>query len=173
MRKLFYVIMIGVLAICLATFEAKAESILPAGTFELQLGGHMDFNNPNGDTDFTIKPALGYFVWDCIELGGFTAWDYDGSKNGFGLGAFGEFNLDLEYYFVPYVGFKVGYFFGNLYIDNYILTEYTIGAKYFISESVAPFIELYYDLASEDAFVEDYEPKNYDLGLNLGIRCFF
>jgi hypothetical protein len=173
MKRFIYLYLMMMLGIVGIAGKLNAESILPAGTFDLQLGGHMDFDNANGDTDFTIKPALGYFVWDCIELGGFCAWDYDGSDHGFGFGAFGEYNFDLGYYFVPYLGFKAGFFFGNLYEDNFLLTEYTAGVKYFISDSVAPFIEIYYDLASEDAFMEDNELENHDFGINIGVRCFF
>ncbi|MFA7158686.1 MAG: hypothetical protein WC299_05230 [Kiritimatiellia bacterium] len=142
-------------------------------TLELRLGGNLDFNNPNGNFDFLLDTGLGYFVLDNIEAGGLLTWGYNGSKFGYGVGGFGEFNIDLDMIMMPYVGMKLQYFFGDFYIKNFVNVEFTGGAKFFLSEQVAIYTELYYDLASEDAYINDNEAKNYDVGLKLGVRCYF
>lgn len=142
-------------------------------TLEVRLGGNMDFDNPNGKFDFLFDTGLGYFVLDDIEAGGLVTWGYDGSHFGYGVGGFGEFNLDLDIFMMPYVGLKLQYFFGDFYIKNFINVEFTGGAKFFLSEAVAIYTELYYDLASEDAYINDSEAKNYDVGAKMGVRCYF
>lgn len=142
-------------------------------SLELRLGGNLDFDNPNGKTDFLIDTGLGYFVLDDIEIGGLAAWAYNGSKFGYGVGGFTELNLDLDVFIMPYVGLKVQYFFGDFYIKNFVNIEFTGGTKFFLSEDVAIFTELYYDLASEDAYVNGEEAKNYDVGIKAGVRCYF
>ncbi|MDO9541626.1 MAG: hypothetical protein Q7J98_04825 [Kiritimatiellia bacterium] len=142
-------------------------------TLELRLGGNIDFDNPNGKLDFLLDTGLGYFVLDNIEAGGLVAWGYNGSEFGYGIGGFGEFNLDLDSFVMPYVGLKLQYFFGDFYVKNFLNVEFTGGSKFFLSEEVAIFTELYYDLASEDAYINDDEAKNYDVGMKLGVRCYF
>jgi len=142
-------------------------------TLELRLGGNIDFDNPNGKFDFLFDTGLGYFVLDDIEAGGLVTWGYDGSQFGYGVGAFSEFNLDLDNIMMPYLGLKIQYFFGDFYVSNFINVEFTGGAKFFLSEEVAIYSELYYDLASEDAYINDDEAKNYDVGIKMGVRCYF
>ncbi len=142
-------------------------------TLELRLGGNIDFDNPNGKFDFLFDTGLGYFVLDNIEAGGLVTWGYDGSQFGYGVGGFSEFNLDLDNIMMPYLGLKIQYFFGDFYVSNFINVEFTGGAKFFLSEEVAIYSELYYDLASEDAYINDDEAKNYDVGIKMGVRCYF
>lgn len=142
-------------------------------TLELRLGGNIDFNNPNGKFDFLLDTGLGYFVLDNIEAGGLVTWGYSGSQFGYGVGGFTEFNLDLDIFMMPYAGLKLQYFFGDFYIKNFINVEFTGGLKFFLSEEVAIYTELYYDLASEDAYINNNEAKNYDVGMKMGIRAYF
>lgn len=142
-------------------------------TLELRLGGNVDFDNPSGKFDFLIDTGLGYFVLDNIEFGGLATWGYNGSDFGYGIGGFGEFNLDLDVFIMPYIGMKLQYFFGDFYVKNFINVEFDGGLKFFLSEDVAIYTELFYDLASESAYVNDNEAKNYDIGMKMGIRAYF
>lgn len=142
-------------------------------TLELRLGGNMDFNNPSGKFDFLFDTGLGYFVVDNIEAGGLATWGYNGSKFGYGIGGFGEFNFDFDVFIMPYVGMKVQYFFGGFYAKNFINVEFTAGPKFFLSEYVAIYTELFYDLASENAYINDNEAKSYDVGMKTGLRAYF
>ncbi len=142
-------------------------------TLELRLGGNIDFDNPNGKLDFLLDTGLGYFVVDNIEAGGLVTWGYNGSEFGYGVGGFSEFNLDLDSFAMPYVGLKLQYFFGDFYVKNFINVEFTGGTKFFLSEAVAIYTELYYDLASEDAYISNDNAKSYDVGLKFGVRSYF
>ena len=164
-----------IIPVILGLFIAAGALATPIqqDTLELRLGGNMDFDNPNGKFDFLFDTGLGYFVLDDIEAGGLITWGYSGSEFGYGVGGFTEFNLDLDTFMMPYVGLKLQYFFGDFYIKNFINVEFTGGAKFFLSETVAIYTELYYDLASESAYINGSEAKNYDVGLKMGVRCYF
>jgi len=170
MKKL---VLIAMMAAAVTSFGAT----LPADTLELRLGGQMDFNNPQGKVDWVVESGLGYFVFDNIEFGGIVDWGYDGNDMGLGLGAFGEANLDLDSFIMPYFAMRLEYCFGQFYRNtsehNYIVWEPAIGSKFFLSESVAVYLELYFDLASEKAYVQGDDAKNNDIGLKTGVRCYF
>ncbi len=167
MRKI-----IPALAVIFLAASAFATPIVQ-DTLELRLGGNVDFDNPNGECDFLFDTGLGYFVVDDIEGGGLVTWAYDGSNFGYGVGGFGEFNLDMDVFIMPYVGLKLQYFFGDFYVENFVNVEFTGGLKFFLSESVAIYSELYYDLASEDTYVNDSEAESYDVGMKFGVRAYF
>jgi len=166
----------------IAMMAAAATSFgatIPMDALELRLGGQMDFSNPQGKADWRVESGLGYFMYDNIELGGIVDWGYDGYDMGLGLGVFGEANLDLDSFIMPYVSmrleyvFKLGQYYSNTSEHNYILWEPAVGSKFFLSESVAIYLELYFDLASEKAFVQGEDAQNIDLGLKTGVRCYF
>ncbi|MDD5679414.1 MAG: hypothetical protein PHW60_15710, partial [Kiritimatiellae bacterium] len=84
---------------------------------------------------------------------------------------------DLNSFIMPYLAMRLEYCFGPYYRNtsehDYILWEPAIGSKFFLSESVAIYLELYFDLASEKAFVQGTDSKNNDIGLKTGVRCYF
>ena len=167
--------LIAMLAAAATSFGAT----IPMDTLELRLGGQMDFSNPQGKVDWLVESGLGYFVCDNIEFGGIVDWGYNGYDMGLGLGGFGEANLDLDSFIMPYLSmrleyvFKLGQYYSNTSNHNYILWEPAVGTKFFLSESVAIYLELYFDLASEKAFVQGTDAQNIDLGLKTGVRCYF
>ena len=169
--------LIAMMAAAVTSFGAT----IPMDTLELRLGGQMDFNNPQGKVDWLIESGLGYFVLDDIEVGPILDWGYGGNGNdmGLGLGVFGEADLDLDLV-MPYFAMRLQYCFGQNYRNtsenndelNYVLLEPAVGLKFFLSESVAIYSELYFDLASEKAFVQGDDATNIDLGLKFGLRCY-
>jgi hypothetical protein len=142
-------------------------------TLELRLGGNIDFDNPSGKFDFLIDSGLGYFVLDDIEFGGLVTWGYNGNDFGYGIGGFGEYNFDFDVFIMPYIGMKLQYFFGDFYVKNFINVQFDAGLKFFLSEAVAIYTEFFYDLASENAYINGNEAKSYDVGMNMGIRAYF
>lgn len=167
MRKI-----IPVLAALFMAASAFATPIVQ-DSLELRLGGNLDFDNPNGKFDFLFDTGLGYFPMDNIEVGGLATWGYNGSKFGYGIGGFTEYNFDFDVFIMPYIGMKLQYFFGDFYVKNFLNVEFTGGLKFFVSETVAIYSELYYDLASEDAYINGNEAKNYDIGMKFGVRAYF
>lgn len=145
-------------ALLMATALAGAAATLPMETWELRLGGAVDFDNPQGKADGLLEAGAGYFIQDNIEVGGLAEWRYDGTDMGGGLGAFGEFNLDLDSFVMPYAGLRLIGRFGDYYQTvaggAYLLVEPAAGLKFFLSENVALYAELVADYASRDAFVK-------------------
>jgi len=168
-----FVALIAMMTAAVTSFGAT----LPYDTWELRLGGKMDFNNPQGKVDWLLESSLGYFVFDNIEFGGIVDWGFDGNDMGLGLGGFGEANLDLDSIVMPYFAMRLQYCFGQYYRNfaehNYLLWEPALGLKFFLSESVAIYSELYFDLATEKAFSDGDDSKNNDIGLKAGVRCYF
>jgi len=164
-----------ILAAFAGMFLAAAAMATPIqqDTLELRLGGNVDFDNPSGKFDFLVDTGLGYFVLDDIEFGGLATWGYNGNDFGYGIGGFGEFNLDLDVFIMPYIGMKLQYFFGDFYVKNFVNVQFDGGLKFFLSEAVAIYTELFYDLASENAYINNNEAKSYDVGMNMGIRAYF
>ena len=165
--------LIAMMAAAVTSFGAT----LPIDTLELRLGGQMNFSNPQGNADWRVESGLGYFVFDNIEIGPIVDWSFDGRDMGLGFGGFGEVNLDLDSFIMPYFSMRLEYCFGQFYRNtsehNYVLWEPAVGLKFFLSESVAIYSELYFDLASEKAFAQGDDAKNNDLGLKAGVRCYF
>ena len=167
--------LIAMMAAAVTSFGAT----LPMDTMELRLGGQMNFSNPQGKADWRVEGGLGYFVFDNIEFGGIMDWGYDGYDMGLGAGGFGEANLDLDSFIMPYFSmrleyvFKLGQYYSSISDHNYVLWEPAVGTKFFISESVAIYLELYFDLASEKAFVLGEDAQNTDIGLKTGVSCYF
>lgn len=170
---------IGLMAMLLAVASPMVigAATLPMDTLELRLGGQFRFSNAQGKADWLLESGLGYFLFDNIELGPIVDFAYDGDDPGLGLGAFGEANLDLDAEVMPYVGVRLQYNFGGYYRSiaehNYILSEYTGGLKFFLSPTVAIYTELYFDVATQEAYIRDGEAKNTDAGLKAGVRAYF
>ncbi|MBI2442183.1 MAG: hypothetical protein HYV35_12535 [Lentisphaerae bacterium] len=167
---------IVVLALLAAAMTGYASTI-PQDTWELQLGGQLRFDNAQGKSDWLLESGLGYFLFDNIEFGYLADFGYDGDEPGLGLGGFAEANLDLDLFVVPYAALRLQYNFGGYYRSvaehNYILSEYAGGLKFFLSPVVAVYTELYFDVASEEAFLRNEEAKNTDAGLKVGLRAYF
>lgn len=182
----------ALLSLGLAAF-AVAEPI-PAGTLELGINGGLnnmvttngqmvgngninnsmlDFSSPDGDVEFYVDVSLGYFAMDNIAFGGLASVGYNGSDGGYGIGPFGEVTFDLDSFVAPYVAGRIKYHFGDFYPDNFLLVEGGAGLKFFLSESVAISSEVFYDLTSEDVFVNDGNSENTNTGLKLGVRAYF
>ncbi len=166
-------------AIVLAMLVAAARAwsaTLPMDTWELRLGGAVDFDNPQDKLDWLIEAGAGYLIRDNLEVGGLADWRYDGTDMGAGLGLFGEYNLDLDSFVMPYVGLGLRYRFGDYYRhvagSSYLVAQPAVGLKFFLSESVAVYTELVCEWATEEAFVQGGESKRHSIGLKTGLRCF-
>ena len=64
-------------------------------------------------------------------------------------------------------------FFGDGYIDDYFEGKGSAGVKVFLSDAVAVSLEAFYKYASEEIFVNNGDWDKDDVGLSLGVRCFF
>ncbi len=161
------------LAMLLAA-AAGFGAVIEKETLELGLQGNLDFDSPDGDVEFNIYPALGYFFMDNIQAGGMLGMLYDGRDMGYRIGAFGEINFDTYNAVMPFLALRLMFDFGSHYDKNYLLVDSAAGLKFFLSPTLAISTEIFYDLASEDAFAdEDEGGRNNDAGLRLGLRHYF
>jgi len=164
-------------AILLTAGAAAYGATLPMETLELRLGGKMDFSDADGHTDFLVESGLGYFILDNIALGGLVDLGYDGRHLGLGLGGYGEYNVDVNSYLMPYGALRAQLCTGGYYRQvadhNFLLVEPAAGMKFFVSENLAIFTELYLAVATEKAWLDNDSPKRHDTGLKAGLRCYF
>lgn len=166
----------SVILAMLAAAGTAWGATLPMDTWELRLGGAVDFDNPQDKLDWLIEGGAGYLVRDNIEVGGLADWRYDGTDMGAGLGVFGELNLELDSFVMPYAGLGLRYRFGDYYRhaagSSYAVLQPALGLKFFLSESVAVYTELVFEWASEEAFVQGDESKRHSIGMKTGLRCY-
>ncbi len=149
-------------------------AVIEKDTLELGLQGNLDFDSPDGDVEFMVYPTLGYFFMDNIQAGGMLGMLYDGRDMGYRIGTFGEINFDTYNAVMPFLAARVMFDFGSHYDKNYLLLDTAAGLKFFLSQTLAISTEIFYDLASEDAFADDEEGgRNNDAGLRLGLRHYF
>ncbi|MGI6087179.1 MAG: hypothetical protein ACOYCD_04415 [Kiritimatiellia bacterium] len=168
MKKLIFSAM---LSVAVAGFAAVIEK----GNLELGLQGNMDFSSPDGDVEFNIYPSLGYFLSDNIQAGGILGMVYDGSDMGYRIGGFGEVNFDTYNAIMPFLALRLMLDFGSYYAKSYVLVDSAAGLKFFLSQKLVIAMEIFYDLASEDAAFpgEEGSGSSNDSGLRLGLRHYF
>jgi len=169
--------LIAVLAVLALAVTGQAANI-DAGTYELELGGGIDFDGPSG-TQFDLNAGMGYFVADYIEVGVRIALSDNDDVGSYGLGVFGEYNFDLGTQLVPFVGADVSWFnvdvegeFVDESEDAGVLGVYG-GVKYFLTEDVALYAQAEAELASEDIYLEDDDVENTNFLITWGIRYHF
>ena len=148
-------------------------AMIEAESLELRLKGGMDFDNSKGEVETSVDIGLGYFIFDDIEVGGLISFGFTESDAGFGLGGFSEFLFDLNCSVAPYVGIALQYKFGDYYSDHFLLLDLSGGLKFFITDSLAISTELFYDLASEDIYINNEEAADDDSGIRIGLSYYF
>ena len=140
---------------------------------ELRVQGRLDFDNPGGYVETDINLGLGYFIMDDLQLGGLLAFVNEGSDAGFGLGVYSEMLFDLNYAAAPFVGGSLQFRFGEYYPDNHLMIEFNGGLKVFLTEYLAVSGMIFFDIATDDVFINNKEAQNHDAGMRLGLNVYF
>ncbi len=148
-------------------------AVIQEDTMEIGLNGKLDFENSNGKVEALTQLSLGYFILNDIQLGGLALLACEGGDLGWGLGPYGEVTFDLDTAIAPYIALRLMANFGEYFMSDHLLVEGAGGLKFFLSESVALALELYYDLASKDIFNNNSRWQSYDFGMNCGVRAYF
>ncbi|MBN1669599.1 MAG: outer membrane beta-barrel protein [Kiritimatiellae bacterium] len=175
---------LGMLAAVFGLTLACHGAMVEEGTYELLLESSFDFENWKGEPEFKATAGLGYFMRPDVEVGGFVKYEDVEFDSLWGVGAFGEYNIDFGLVLLPYLGASVAYLDGDDYDDEYFLLTLSAGIKYFIARNVAVAASLNYELATEDVYQTDGnwvnqtedmggEYTDSDLNVRLGLRCFF
>jgi hypothetical protein len=148
-------------------------AMLDAGTLDLQLSAGMDFDNPEGDVEFSGGTALGYFIYEDVEVGGLMRMGFTESDFGMAIGPFAEALIDCNYAIAPYIGGGIAYVFGDYYGKNCIVCDLYGGLKFFLTEYLAVFSEVFYEIASTDRYINNQKKENNDMGIRMGISHYF
>lgn len=151
-------------------------TVIPEGTQEIGLSGSFVADTAAG-TDSSLTILYGRYVMDQFVVGG--AFDLQDNDLGttYGLGAYTEYNFDVQSAWTPYLGVKVFWAGVDIDLDTAdsdaaVLTPYG-GVKYFVNDSVALFGQFDYDLASADIYIDDnLDVSSTNYGIELGIRIY-
>lgn len=177
MRKTTLVLVILACFFVVSVANAKQPALLKGG-WELGLGGSVDLEGPGGLT-INSNVLLGYFLMDCLEVGGKVMYDYaEGNPHNtslYGGGIFAEYNIDFDSKFVPFVGASIDYVKhddGVVNKDSFAIGGIG-GVKYFVTNDWAISANLYYDWASEKIYNNKGKIEDNDYGLTVGIRTYF
>ena len=171
MRKFLVIALIAAIAV------TTHGMFLEEGTSEVSLSGLMDFESANG-TLIDLNLFYGYFVMDYVAVGLAGSYYDDDAAQIWAVGPKAEYNFDIGYTVVPYVG-------GALKLAS---TEYKDmdkddtagvigvegGVKFFINEYAAISAALVGEAATADIYpAKDGDTGNTDTRVELGLRIYF
>jgi hypothetical protein len=171
MRKILVIALIALIA---ATTQGM---FLEEGTSEVSVSGLLDFESANG-TLIDLNLFYGYFFVDYLEIGLAGSYLDDDAVQVWALGPKAEYNFDIGYSVVPFVG-------GSLLLaatefkdadknDTAGIAGLEAGAKFFITEYAAISVSLVGEMATDDIYpVKDGKSDNTDIRAELGMRIFF
>lgn len=171
MRKILVIALIAAIA---ATTHGM---FLEEGTSEVSVSGLLDFESANG-TAIDLNLFYGYFFMDYLEIGLAGSYYDDDAAQIWALGPKAEYNFDIGYSVVPYVG-------GSLQLaateykeadknDTAGIVGIEGGAKFFITEYAAISAALVGEAATADVYpAKDGEAESTDIRVELGMRIFF
>lgn len=137
------------------------------GVYEARIEPIADFVDVGGDMGLPIHGTFGYYLSQNIQLGGsvlFTKKEsasYWGKGNVWGLGIYGEFNVDWDFVLYPYVG--VGAMLlddSNNYRDPALQLTVSPGVKVFLTDYVSLSVQADWNAATEELY--DFE-RDYSL----------
>ena len=162
-------------------------------TSELGVSGLLDFDTSDGSL-MDLGLFYGYYVADYVEVGPTLSFRNDDSRTEWTVGVQSEYDLDLGTEFVPFFGLGLEYadvddddvpssavaetvdgeeLPNNSISQSAIIIAGRVGAKYFITESVALSGQFEFDWASDDIYSDENGTENTNAKIELGLRFFF
>jgi hypothetical protein len=166
-----------IVALILTLAAASHAMYFTEGTSELSVSGLLDFESENGAlTDLHL--FYGYFVMDYLEAGLAGSFMNGDAVRMWALGPKAEYNFDLGYSAVPFVGGSLRFAASKLKegekSDNAVIAGAEAGAKFFITEYAAISAALVGEIATDDIYLaSENEKESTDLRFELGMRIFF
>ena len=165
MKKLMIVLLISA-AVLPAFGEAMDE-----GAYETRLGVLYNFADDNDNKNTAIQGALGYYFWNDIQMGAFVSFDKKGGETEsfwgvddvWGLGVFGEYNVQMDSAIVPFLGVSAGLLDGDQAGDTVYVIDLSSGVKCFVTDTIAIAIQLNLEWASDDIYNVDRDPDTNDI----------
>jgi hypothetical protein len=162
----------------IAAVAATAHGMfLEEGTSEVSVSGQLNFDTANG-TLTDVNLFYGYFLMDYFELGPVATYINDDAVQTWALGPKAEYNFDVGYTAVPFVGCSLliasTEFKAADESDTAGVAGVEGGVKFFISEYAAISVALVGEIATEHIYsAKNGETDNTDARIDLGMRLFF
>ncbi|MGH8196047.1 MAG: outer membrane beta-barrel protein [Woeseiaceae bacterium] len=168
-------------ALALPADGTGAEPMIREGHHEVSLHISPDLEGPIGDTIF-FQAGYGVFLRDGIVVRAMLSHavledvagedtDYRSSEAGIA----GEYHFDLGGNLVPYLGLGLGWHrsqFADL-DESALVYGPRFGMKYFVADNAALDLEITYEFAAADVFINDFEAEDTDLSSAVGFRILF
>jgi hypothetical protein len=161
-------------AVVLAANAAWAVNpMLNKGVRELGVSGSMD--NDGDDFGMQLSGKFGYFIMDCVELGGAASAAFRGDEQRMlGGGAFGQYNFDTGTQLVPFAGAGVSLNWQDLKYggnDLYLAASIESGGKFFLVDYAAIWTSLELLAATQEVYNKGDDV--FDWRINLGTSWYF
>lgn len=165
-----------IVILSLATIIGGYAQMLSQGTKEIEIEGSFDYKSPAGTQIWTAL-GFGYYVIDNFELMGVGYFSYDDYTIGIHPAIGAEYNFNLGYKLVPFVGVDLGWGIWDYKeaedIDGFVY-GFEAGLKYFIFENFALSVSADYDLSTADLWMEKGgNMVDTNWGVRWGLRYFF
>lgn len=156
----------------IVTAASSHAAALALGTKELRLNGAADFD----PSAVALRLGYGYFIADYIEVGGLVQFVDQKNYTSIGVGGFIEYNLETESAFIPYGGLQIGLTQADIgkSSDTALDLGLYLGAKYFVTESLAINGRFLLGVATDDVYLgDDSKGDNTDIVFDLGLNYYF
>lgn len=162
--------------VSLALSISGYAQLLSQGTMELDITGNFD---PKGSAGSQIWAGLGcgYYVIDNLEVDAAFAFINDDYETGYHPAIGSQYNFNLGYKLVPFVGINLGWGIWNykeIEDENGFVYGGEAGLKYFLTDSLALSAAVDYDQSAGDIWMEkDGKMVDHNWGVNWNLRYNF
>ncbi len=173
----------SLLLVLAALVVATPNSVLAERTDQgtVEIGGNFfyDTDTPAGDS-LDLALLGGYYVMDCLLVGGEGGVHNDNYGTVYSLGFLMERSFELGEAdsvspFVPYIGGSLGYAdadYKKADGSSGLVFGIRGGAKLMLTGSIAVDFSVHADFATGDVFYDEDGPSKNDITFRIGLRTF-
>ena len=155
---------------------ASADIALNEGQQNVSVDGHIDVDSFAG-TEIALRAGYGQYFRPAVEIGGQFEFADNDFITRYAIHAYSEYNWDLDYYWVPFLGASLG--LGGL--DSFDESGDSIGlelglrggAKYFLFDDLAVTGTLGLGFSSGDTYDDGGSADNVDVRIDIGAKWFW
>lgn len=181
MKAHIYVLLACIVLLIAGGTAMAGDPMIAKGNQELGLSGNLDFDGPSGGVNFDILGRYGMFLSDFLEAGGFVDLAREEGRRDvtrFGVGAFAEQHLALavDPRLFPYAGADLGMLFADISSRNdkaAVVFTPRVGVKWFLRDDAAIDANLYWNLATDDIYINNGKLESTNWAMALGLRVYF
>ena len=159
---------------------------LPKDSHEFILDVATDFDNKDRNATPPLYGAVGYFLEDNLEAGGYLSMrktkseSYWGQDTTWGLGVFGEADFYSENLFIPFVSGRAGVLMGGGNSQTVADLAAGVGFRVYLTERFCVTVQGEGEYASKDVFDYDLNEtgtagtgSHWSVSARAGVRYLF